>query len=259
MKPLYTQDEFNNARSRDLLTLECIHCNSPFKRTKNFIQGCNIPRKSGDFCSKRCCALHRGPPVTVACEQCGNSFTKRPSEIKRNKHHFCCLSCGAKWRNAHKTKGTRVSKLERWLAEQLVILFPRLEFHFNRHDAINSELDIFIPSLKLAFELNGIFHYEPIYGTDKLASIQNNDHRKMLACAEQGLELCVLDISSIKYIKPIKMQKFLDIISSLIRSKLVGAKGVVSPASLRVAVPDGVLSIVAEGTGVEPVSEVSHD
>jgi len=81
----------------------------------------------------------------------------------------------------------------------------------------------------------------------------------MLACAEQGLELCVLDISSIKYIKPIKMQKFLDIISSLIRSKLVGAKGVVSPASLRVAVPDGVLSIVAEGTGVEPVSEVSHD
>ena len=38
-------------------------------------------------------------------------------------------------------------------------------------EAINSELDVYVPSLNLAFELNGIFHYEPIYGEKKLNQI----------------------------------------------------------------------------------------
>jgi len=46
------------------------------------------------------------------------------------------------------------------------MLYPDLVIHFNKKDAINSELDIYIPSLKLAFELNGIFHYEPIFGKE---------------------------------------------------------------------------------------------
>ena len=89
-------------------------------------------------------------------------------------------------------------------------------FKFNKTDDIDAELDIFIPSLRLAFELNGIFHYEPIYGDKKLASVQSNDHRKMLACAERGIELCVLDVSSIKNFKPLRVQKFLNIITGII-------------------------------------------
>jgi hypothetical protein len=106
-------------------------------------------------------------------------------------------------------------------------LFPGLKFHFNRRDTINAELDIYVPSLRLAFELNGIFHYEPIYGPEKLGRIRNNDERKVLACAEHGIGLCVVDISSVKYFKPIKAQKFLDIVANLIRTKLSGN----SPAS----------------------------
>jgi hypothetical protein len=41
----------------------------------------------------------------------------------------------------------------------------------------------------------------------------------MLACAELGIELCVLDISSIKYFKPVKAQRFLDIATNLISTK----------------------------------------
>jgi len=71
--------------------------------------------------------------------------------------------------------------------------------------------------LKLAFELNGIFHYEPIYGPKKLSSIQNNDHRKFQACAEAGISLCIIDTSGQTYFKESTSQKYLDIIISIVR------------------------------------------
>ena len=141
------------------------------------------------------------------------------SEKSKSGNQFCSRSCSNKYNNARKTKGTRVSKLEVWLSKQLPELFPDLEFHFNRKDAINSELDIFIPKLKLAFELNGIFHYEPIFGSEKLSSIQNNDDRKFQACIEAGIELCLVDVSSMTYFKPKKGQKYLDIITNIINDK----------------------------------------
>ena len=102
------------------------------------------------------------------------------------------------------------------MEEQLRSRYPDLGFKFNKTDAIDAELDIYIPSLKLAFEMNGIFHYEPIYGDKKLASTKSNDHRKMLACAERGIELCVIDNSSMKNFKPLKAQKYLDIITCIV-------------------------------------------
>lgn len=113
-----------------------------------------------------------------------------------------------------------MSKLEKWIQTRLVILFPNLEFYFNRVDSINAELDIYIPALHLAFELNGIFHYEPVFGSEKLTTIQNNDHRKMLACAEHGISLCIIDVSRESYFKPAKAQKYLDIITNIIRTRL---------------------------------------
>jgi hypothetical protein len=137
-------------------------------------------------------------------------------EILKHPNHFCSKSCAATYNNLHKKHGTRVSKLEKWLSEQLTILYPALEIHYNRKDAIGSELDIYIPSLKLAFELNGIYHYEPIHGQGKLDQIQNNDHRKFAACQEHGIGLCIIDTSSFDYFKPGRAKKFLDIIVKLI-------------------------------------------
>src|ERR1019366_2749034 len=110
--------------------------------------------------------------------------------------------------NTHKTKGIRKSKLECWLENKLPLLYPNQTFHFNCKDAINSELDIYIPSLKLAFELNGIFHYEPIYGVNKLEQITNNDHRKFQACIENGIELCIIDTSNQKHFTEKSSDKF---------------------------------------------------
>ena len=98
-------------------------------------------------------------------------------------------------------------------------LYPSLEFHFNRKDAINAELDIYIPSIKLAFELNGIFHYEPIYGPKKLAQIQNNDQRKYQTCIEHGIELCLIDVSTFKHFKEKGAMMFLAVIRNIIDQK----------------------------------------
>lgn len=162
----------------------------------------------------------RQPKQNVFCKNCNKEFKKTVAEIKNTKNNFCCQSCAAIYNNTHKTKGIRVSKLEVWLAKELPKLYPNLEFHFNRKDTINSELDIYIPSLKLAFELNGIFHYEPIFGKEKLKSIKNNDNRKFQACIENNIELCIIDSSSLGYFKLDKVKKYLDMIKHIIDLKL---------------------------------------
>lgn len=181
----------------------------------------NIRGQGRNFCCKKCfsdyqkkCKLHN----IIECKNCGKKFHKIPAEQKKTKNNFCSKSCAATYNNTHKTKGTRVSKLEFFLQEELTKKYS-YEFHFNRKDTINSELDIYIPELKLAFELNGIFHYEPIYGSEKLTQIQNNDNRKFQACLENQIELCIIDISWIKYNKIKNFEKVLSIVQQVISKK----------------------------------------
>jgi hypothetical protein len=160
----------------------------------------------------------------IICEQCGINIIKQNSKLK--KHSFCSSSCSARYSNAHKTKGTRRAKLERWIEKQLTLLYPTLEIHYNKTDTITAELDIFVPSLKLAFELNGIFHYEPIYGKEKLTQIKTNDSRKFQACLEKHIELCIIDTSKQKYFKENTSCQFLKIITDIIDLKLFGTGGI---------------------------------
>lgn len=157
--------------------------------------------------------------LTLQCLNCNISFYRILSAAKKHNKNFCSKSCRATYCNQHKTTGTRRSKLEIYLENQLTLHYPNLEIHYNRKDTINSELDIYIPSLKLAFELNGIFHYEPIYGSDKLDRIQNNDNRKFQACLELGIELCIIDTSNLIHFKSEKADKYLSIIINIIKSK----------------------------------------
>jgi hypothetical protein len=157
----------------------------------------------------------------VNCRNCNKQFEKTLNQIKKTLNHFCCQSCSTTYNNKHKIIGNKRSKLEIWLEEQLTQLYPNINIHFNRKDAIGSELDIYIPSLNLAIELNGIFHYEPRYGTNKLGQIQNNDKSKSLACHEAKIDLCIIDTSKQKYVKPSTSQKYLDIIINIINERLL--------------------------------------
>lgn len=140
----------------------------------------------------------------------------RLTKKSKSGHIFCNQSCAAKYTNTHKTWGTRRSKLEGWLEEKLRELYPELDIHCNRTDAIQGELDFYFPGLKLAFELNGIFHYEPIYGTERLGKTQSNDARKFAACTERGIELCILDTSRMKYFKVKWAQDHLKVIQEVL-------------------------------------------
>lgn len=172
------------------------------------------------FCTKVCWGVSKtkNQTVTNPCGTCGTPVKRSLSQAKKSKsgHVFCNSRCSVNWSNSHKTKGTRRSKLEVWLEPILRAERPDLKILFNDKTSINSELDIYLPELKLAFELNGIFHYEPIYGDEKLASIQNNDSRKFQACLEQGIELCIIDTSSLVYFKEKSARKFLHIILMVI-------------------------------------------
>lgn len=223
MKPLYTQEEFDSANTQTRLPLECYYCSNLFTfRKKDILETFNPNlKKTGEFCSRNCKCLYNGQSIKTKCLNCDKEVIKSLSEYKKYPNTFCNSSCAATYNNKNKTTGNRRSKLEIWLEEQLTSLYPDLPIDFNNKSAIGSELDIFIPNLNLAIELNGIFHYEPIYGTNKLDQIQNNDKSKSLACHEAKIDLCIIDTSAQTYVKPSTSQKYLDIIINIINERLL--------------------------------------
>lgn len=174
------------------------------------------------FCSQKCNNYFNNKNLsqTIQCHECKNSLVKQLKEIKKSKNHFCSRSCNAKYNNKNKSFGTRRSKLEKWLEDQLNILYPDLNIKYNTKEAIGSELDICIPELNIAFELNGIFHYEPIYGEDKLSQIKENDISKSKACHDKKIDLCVIDTSSQKRFTEKSSQKYLVIIINIINKHI---------------------------------------
>jgi len=199
------------------VTVTCTNCRQPFLVYPGYLDNLS-KRNIKPFCSKTCSKMFRTHPrVLRVCLFCKSSFTVRSSSAQK----FCNQTCSATYNNTHKQHGTTQSKLEVWLRAQLTALYPTLEIHYCRKDAINSELDIYIPSLKLAFELNGIYHYEPIHGESVLAKIQNNDSRKFQACLERKIELCIIDTTGQKVFKTSTSAIYLSIVEKHINLKLL--------------------------------------
>jgi hypothetical protein len=220
MKPLYTQEEFNLAKANNKLACECYLCQKTFytekKKITSFLKHQTKPPK---YCSHDCQIKSKDTKIELSCTNCNTIFRRQQKELKKANNYFCSKSCSASYNNKNKTTGNRRSKLEIYLEEQLTILYPNLHIDYNKKEAISSELDIYIPSLNLAFELNGIFHYEPIYGSNKLDQIQNNDQNKFKLCIENKIDLCIIDTSSQQKFKINTSKRFLDIITNIINQR----------------------------------------
>jgi hypothetical protein len=171
------------------------------------------------FCSLSCSNFYRENNKAVKfkfCNVCKLSFKIQGANYL-SKKIYCSRSCAAKYNNRHKTVGIRRSKLEAWIESQLTLKYPNLSVEYNK-TTNGFELDIYIPNLRLAFELNGIFHYEPIYGIEKLERTKKNDVNKFQECQRLGISLCVLDTSKQKKFSKNSSIIYLEVIEKIISS-----------------------------------------
>lgn len=75
----------------------------------------------------------------------------------------------------------------------LVKEFPNLKILPNDKTMLDGlEADIAIPSLKLAIEWNGIVHFKPIYGQQKLDKVKNKDTEKLKIASNKNINLIVI-------------------------------------------------------------------
>lgn len=219
MKLLITPHQLAELKSRDFALVCCEYCNNPFKALvkdiRKALAGSTYIKVK--YCSKQCSHKAQDTRQTITCITCGKTLIRAKKKITQ--HTFCSRQCSGKYNAANKSHGYSRSKLEIWLEQKIKAEFPNLSVICNNRDIINSELDLYIPSLKLAFELNGIFHYEPIYGFDTLYKIQNNDTRKFQACLDHGIELCIIDSSQQKRFTEKSSEKYFEIIRTVISQK----------------------------------------
>lgn len=206
MELLTPPEKFAALEKRGLAQLRCLHCTKIFLLEKYRVQR-GIERGTAKYCSQTCARHARRTSKEVHCANCQALFRKHGVELKRTANHFCSRSCAAQFNNRHKNLGaSRRSKAEDYLSGLIRRDFPSLEIIQNDRALLPSglELDIVIPHLKLAVELNGPIHYFPLFGEQKLAKIQDADISKQIEIKRLGYDLLVVDISTSGYFKKLK-------------------------------------------------------
>lgn len=204
-----------NGRKRFCWRVKCDWCNQIFyKEQSEILRGIRNNKKF--YCSRECSHTSTKTKENVSCANCGISFLKLVNQILKTKNNFCSKSCAATFNNKHKKYGTRRSKMEVLIEEMLKTDFPDLKFKANAKDEIGSELDFYFPDLKLAIQINGIFHYMPIYGQEKLDSIRRLDKEKRKLCKKIGIKLVEINCSKDKYLNKKKIASRLEQVKTIL-------------------------------------------
>lgn len=172
---------------RKMVVVNCDFCKKDFEL---MIGKYNQSKKLGlkhFYCNRECHANSLKKIINFPCHVCGVITEKRPWEINENNKYFCSKKCFYSQLRAPR------SQLEIYLENKVKEYFPYLTMLCSdRTECRNLELDFYFPDLKLAIELNGIFHYEPKFGEERLKIIQHNDKGKKYICYQKGIELHVI-------------------------------------------------------------------
>lgn len=160
-------------------------------------------------------------PQETICEFCSRKTYKLPCQIRQNKHHFCSLSCSSKYMQQNKSTGVNKSKMEIYLRGKIENKYKSLKPSFNSRKLFGMELDIYISQLNIAFEINGIFHYKPIFGIEKLVKTQTKDKIKQEECKKLGIDLFVIDITTMNVFNEKKADYFCKRIFSEIDKRIL--------------------------------------
>lgn len=199
------------------ITLNCSNCAKQFEKLKT--DYAKSLKRNPDYlpmCNRQCNASYQSKTSStyVSCAFCGKENKKRKSSLIYE-NSFCNHSCAMSFRN--KTQhGYRRSKLEVYIENQIKEEFPNLIVICNDRHVIGSELDFYFPDLHFAIELNGIIHYEPIFGKTELERLQHRDKQKFLLCHQAGIELAVIDTSSCSHLTQKAKDKFWGLIKPLL-------------------------------------------
>ncbi len=172
------------------------------------------------FCSIKCRYGYQEKGKEFSCAWCSQTISKTPAQIKKTKATvFCSKSCAACYNNKHKQTGTRRSKLECYLEQQLKLNLPNLNFLCNTKIPIGTELDFYFPELKPAIEINGFLHYQPIYGSGKLKRIQEIDREKADKCRQTSIKLFIIDVSQEFHLSQKVKDKHWETVKKLVASE----------------------------------------
>lgn len=195
-----SKKEFDELTLRENIKMYCRVCDCPFMQSKNIVIKSFKNGFTSGFCSRNCSNKFKKNQVSQLCEECQIPIMVRKWQYDNYNHFFCSYHCSAKFRAKNKKTGDNRSKIEEFIELKIKEKFPDLILLTNDRQLLNGlELDFYFPSLKIGIELNGITHYEPIYGIDRLTRSKDSDKRKMILCNEIGIELAVINISQFKY------------------------------------------------------------
>lgn len=202
-----------------MITVTCQKCGTTVQKN---ISRYNESLKRGwnFFCSIECRYSFQEKGKELSCAWCSKIVSKTPAQKRKTINNvFCTKSCAANYNNRHKKIGTRRSKLEHYLEQQLKINFPNLDFLCNTKTPVGAELDFYFPKLNLAIEINGFLHFKPIYGVEKLNRIKELDREKEEKCRQMNIELFVIDVSQEFHLTPALKEKHWQRIKELVTSK----------------------------------------
>lgn len=199
-----TQTELDALTCQAPVPTKCKHCNTIYNVDKNkvlkvFKKKITQPDTLDlAFCSRICRSLSTGTKATFSCSQCSKTFLRNTASKYRYNNHFCSHQCSGRHSAANKTTGYNRSQYESYLEQELSAKGVTVITNGRMH---GYELDLYLPAYKIAIEINGIFHYKPIYGQDKLDKTQFTDRMKLELCNNLGIDLIVFDISNFKAFK----------------------------------------------------------
>lgn len=95
-----------------------------------------------------------------------------------------------------KVAATSGSKLEKYLLTSLKTLGYIVDFHTELVvENENMHLDMYLPKEKIAIEIDGPTHYQPIYGEERLERVQEADIRKNGMLLNHGITVIRLQLS----------------------------------------------------------------
>lgn len=143
---------------------------------------------------------------TMVCSH-GHVFKKTGNRISKN---FCTqntMTCPVCWKPSLEEERVR-ALVEFHFKKKFKTVHPN--WLINPDTNCPMELDMYCKELKMAVEYNGIHHYEPIYGEDRLLETQSKDLLKKQMCENLGVKFITIKCNTKSESISVKIKDWVD-------------------------------------------------